>query len=533
MNHRHLSRSSTQPLAPTDLNPQPLNRSTGIEHLAESSKSRKFRAMEVVSKIGRALSITKSKDRKVSLDEATSAFPTQPSKRYQQDEGLRPKPLKPHVTGPVMMPLRDDEWINRGRRRGAQPPIPLRSRHPTSSVQVAPEPLYSPEWNHSLQARSLFEMPLSTVPVPETGHRDPFSTTHSTPRSSHRPQRADRHRHHPTSTASALEERPLNTFSESHGKRPITRDKPSSNLLREATTPHKLKDNVSRRKPIPSSYLNESFESLIERTTPTSVKESWRPLNIVRRPSSIMLDNVKHHETKDTIHTPPTPNSGRPSSFHSPSPSPSPTPSAGCVGTFEDSLLHDQPENSFEVGQDNLYDEVLTSWNLPPLSRSNSLALDKIPTSSIRPEEREQEKLSKSTGMLDHHMRKERETELKSVPAFYPSGRSFEPIRTIRCSDMLRTAQYGNPIYPQQGRGDKRKMSGRVKKAVEVFEGRRDPSESPPTPWKEMAKLLKRKESDSSIRLQDETRRMSELEPSVRSEREDVEAKGKIEVKIG
>ncbi|WWD07782.1 hypothetical protein V865_005886 [Kwoniella europaea PYCC6329] len=73
---------------------------------------------------------------------------------------------------------------------------------------------------------------------------------------------------------------------------------------------------------------------------------------------------------------------------------------------------------------------------------------------------------------------------------------------------MLRTVQYDNVADPREESKDRRKVSGRVKKAVEVFEGRRDPSESPPTPWKEMAKLLRPKKSDSSIGLQEETRQM-------------------------
>ncbi|OCF76830.1 hypothetical protein I204_02536 [Kwoniella mangroviensis CBS 8886] len=495
---------STSPLAPTDLNPQPLQRGGGIEYLAESSKSRRSKAMGVVNKIGRALSITKSKDRRSSINEVRPLInPSYQGHPATSGVMYTPKALRPHFTGPLMMPLRDDECIITDRRRRARPPIPLRSHqlsHPQPSTQSGANTLYDSRWNQSRHALSVFEMSSSPtsdsnrVHVHPNGERDVFQqpsrpglSMPTTPK----PIRNDQF--HPRENVSATEV--------------VTSNRPLPVIPKDTVTPQRR----SKRKPVPvtSSFFNESFESLIEKTTPSSVEESWKPLKIVRRPSSIMLEaRIKEIQAKDTIHTPPTPKFGQ--SLPCPSPTPSSESSTVDLQTFGDPLIDVLPETSFEIGQDNLFDEVLTSWNLPPLSRSNSLVLDKIHPSTKPDRKKEEDRLSRSTGKLNLVSRgyRERDAEIRPVPTFYPSGRSFEPIRATKSSDMLRTIQYSNAADSREESKDQREVGGRVKKAVEVLEGRRDPSESPPTPWKEMAKLLRPKKSDSSIGLQEETRQM-------------------------
>ncbi|WWD00473.1 hypothetical protein V866_007388 [Kwoniella sp. B9012] len=506
LNNRRLSPSSTQALAPTDLNPQPLQRGSGIEHLAESSKSRRSKAMGVVNKIGRALSITRSKDRKSSINEVPPPLnPSYQGHPVTSDVGLTPKPLRPHFTGPVMVPLRDDEWINKDRRREARPPIPLRlhqASNPRPSTQSGANTMHNSRWNQSRHALTVFEMSSSATSDSNRVHRHPYGDRDVFQQPSRpglsmptTPKSIRNDEFHPRTNVSATEI--------------VTSNRPLPVIPKDTITPQR--QNKRKPVPVPSSFFNESFESLIDKSTPTSTKDSWQPLKIVRRPSSIMLETrIKELQLKDTIHTPPTPKFGQPLPSQTPSGSSSPELSMVDLQTFEDPLIDVLPETSFEIGQDNLFDEVLTSWNLPPLSRSNSLVLDEIHRSTRPSRKEEDDQLSRSTGKLSLESRgyRERNAEIRPVPTFYPSGRSFEPIRSRRSSDMIRKVQYDIEADPREESKDRGKVSGRVKKAVEVFEGRRDPSESPPTPWKEMAELLRPKESKSSIELQEETRQM-------------------------
>ncbi|WWD07781.1 hypothetical protein V865_005885 [Kwoniella europaea PYCC6329] len=386
----------SSPLAPTDLNPQPLQRGSGIEYLAESSKSRRSKAMGVVNKIGRALSITKSKDRRSSIHEVSPLLnPFYQGDPVTSDARLTPKPLRPHFTGPVMVPLRDDEWINKERRRGARPPIPLRSHQaskPRPSTQSGANTLYDSRWNQSRHAVSVFEMSCSATSDSNSAHIHPYGDRDVFQQPSRpglskptTPKHIRNDEFHPRNNVSATEI--------------VTSNRPLPVIPKDIITPQRQ----SKRKPVPvtSSFFNESFESLIDKTIPTSVGESWQPLKIVRRPSSIMLEErIKELQLKDTIHTPPTPKSGRP--FPSPTPSGSSSPELSMVDlqTFEDPLIDVLPETSFEIGQDNLFDEVLTSWNLPPLSRSSSLVLDKIHPSTKPDRKKEEDQLSRSTGKL-------------------------------------------------------------------------------------------------------------------------------------
>ncbi|WWC87005.1 uncharacterized protein L201_001887 [Kwoniella dendrophila CBS 6074] len=394
-----------------------------------------------------------------------------------------------------MAPLKDhsrtDNVAKNGERwrRSPVPPIPLRSRQSSidQSHSLTRRPasihldqmesilLYNSQANPARQAISLYEMPLNTT---SSSHRYGDMTEIA-----NIPKTDFRQIHDPDS--------------------PTRRRSPKLSSQVNTVTPR----CQGRRQPVPSFFLNESFESLIKSTTPKSISEveEWKPLRVNRQTStSGPLNQVSYMLKENNIATPPTPNFG-----DIPPSNPSSTTSS-LEETMEypeyDSPFLPEPENSFEVGQDNLFDEVLTSWNLPPLSisRSDSLVLDNIPLQPQRPKSPtpENSKLSRSTGFLDKTRRKP--NKIEPTPTFYPSGRSFEPIRAVKSNDLLMRSS----LNIGDRKIEENWAVGRVKKAVEALEEKRDLSESPPSPWKEMEKLLQRKRSSSSMKLHEETRRM-------------------------
>ncbi|WWC59356.1 uncharacterized protein I303_101908 [Kwoniella dejecticola CBS 10117] len=279
-------------------------------------------------------------------------------------------------------------------------------------------------------------------------------------------------------------------------------------------TPHKHAQHRSARKAVPSTFLNDSFESLINSaTTYGSQRGDYEPLHVISTPGRLNTSRSgiepEGHGAKST---PPTPDFGGsilPQPLFSSSandPLPVLVPEAGEDKTFDHSVdSYDlEAETSFDRRQNDLYDEVLTSWDLPPLSlsRSNSLVLGKItdPTHLKR-------NLSKSTGLLES--RPALPPQIASSILHSPASSSY-PIRAVPSQNRLGDAHV-DVESRELGRRGKRKLSDKVKKAVEALEGQhmdREATESPPTPWKRMASLLQPKSSESSLSLREETKRM-------------------------
>ncbi|WRT64857.1 uncharacterized protein IL334_001793 [Kwoniella shivajii] len=551
-------------LTPSDLNPQSPYKMGGIEYLAESSKSRRARAVGVVNKIGRALSITRAKEKFTVTREngpfikpiserrewAESRIALARGKSNEGGDHVPPpgrsnqiKPLRHNLTGPRMTPLRSEIVPIPGRHRSIDelshskaPQLPLRSRQSWQSDTFLSDPprlsqsthtpihsLYNSQWNHSRQALSLFDIPLTSSydstnddiggfpldpPASELGSLRPYQpsslSAHDTGAAVG--GRSDLHTVPPPGNiADNFTSSTAIKFNGNGWQTPGSPKRPLPTPPSLIVTPIRRQGRQRRRKAVPS--FNDSSDSLL--TSPSTPKAPWQPLKMTRgAPLLQMNETVNNGNDKGIFDTPPTPN------FGSIAP-PSPIPSISTVGWWN------SPENSFEEGQDHLYDEVLTSWNLPPLSRSSSLTFDKVPhQQTIHPLTLKKDKLSRSTGSLNTKYVPVTQKEVKPPPTFYPSGRSFEPIRSTCSTGFLR-------VQGEKEDVSQRKISGKIKTAIEVFEGKRDPSASPPTPFKEMAKLLKRKPSNSSMRLQEETRRMMaearerKLNPKARSRSQD------------
>ncbi|WWC67846.1 uncharacterized protein I206_101763 [Kwoniella pini CBS 10737] len=504
-NKSRMIRSTSQPLNALDLNFQPTSEQHVQQYLAESSRSRKAKAMGMVRSIGRALSLTKSKQSATSNPPIIGVRDHGPIQAYQ---GIKPRPLKPPFTGPTMTPLKGISDLKgstktvQDTRRNSHSHLPLRSRQiprkklPHEAVQqahVSSNSLYNSDWNHSRHALSLFEVAVSSPPT-TPGKVEMITTKYE--RAAYERSQLD-----PRITRSVLVERHLNT---THDTQIPTNFYPQLDALDGLNTITPLKR--SRRKPVSSRYLSDSFESLVNSNS-LHTEEGCDPLNIVRTPGSKLLSKRSPY-IRDPVSTatPPTPNFGE-----SGTPSPAKWVDASFVFAREadqNPLSSTTPftpgqdveaETSFDRPQNDLFDEVLTTWDLPPmsLSRSNSLILERLPSSKSTLHE-QKTKLSESTGTLLNSR------PVQPVPTFYPSGRSFEPIRAAQSGDRLH--QHGMRI---DNEGNRRKLGGRTQRAVENLEGpQREITESPPTPWKRMAALLKPKSSDSSFHLRDDTKKM-------------------------
>ncbi|OCF37414.1 hypothetical protein I316_00535 [Kwoniella heveanensis BCC8398] len=335
-----------------------------------------------------------------------------------------------------------------------------------------------------------------------------------------------------------------------------------------------------RRKPVPP-FVTPPFpadtplpggDPLEEPFSQSSPVRMWEPLNVSAHVSPARKDRtLSTSNVTNILQTPPTP-------YFSPLNDVSPAPSLSSEAWRNDSppspslagaQLEPEFQDSFELGQARLFDDVLASWGLPVTSddlknheesrsrfgegygtrmtRSQSIPLDLRtfqlpaipPIRALTPQahlSQPHPALSASTSRLlsdrttihdaqvaqarsnpplQTHESKARRAnskmEKKQVqpgPRFYPSGRSFA---TIRAASPSFSAPISEDELPFVGarRPLKGKLQGRVKTVVARFEA--SGTDSPTTPTRslqEIGQILNHQSSVSSLNLGSGTRRM-------------------------
>ncbi|WVQ97966.1 hypothetical protein IAU59_005086 [Kwoniella sp. CBS 9459] len=249
------------------------------------------------------------------------------------------------------------DMLTSTRTEGSNPPAKLRSSQPFSRA----EPSLS---NDSHPPPSLHDA--------QRDHRSPLKLWQSKP---YRQVLGERERILNTQN---LQEPALETATVSSSFRgdDSTPCRPSTASSREITP----KQN-RRRNPVPSlatlrlsSDTPSPLRGSALRSYPSPAR-AWEPLNVSRlfSPTGYNDERQKESDIVNTFHTPPTPYFS-PLNDISPAASlsteawwdtsfPSPTPSL--------SDLEPQPEfqDSFELGQERLFDDVLASWGLPAVTR--------------------------------------------------------------------------------------------------------------------------------------------------------------------